>query len=51
VLEEIADFFDEHTDIGRRYRFGKILANSKAPFCRNWIINGKRPIWPRWQPI
>jgi ubiquinone biosynthesis protein len=29
VLEEIADFFDEHTDIGRRYRFGKILAEVK----------------------
>jgi len=26
VLEEIAGFFDEHTDIGKRYRFGKILA-------------------------
>jgi ubiquinone biosynthesis protein len=30
VLEEIASFFDEHTDIGRRYRFGKILAEFKA---------------------
>jgi predicted unusual protein kinase regulating ubiquinone biosynthesis (AarF/ABC1/UbiB family) len=30
VLEEIADFFDEHTDIGRRYRFGKILAELKS---------------------
>ena len=30
VLEEIADFFDEHTDIGRRYRFGKILAEFKS---------------------
>src|ERR1017187_4665669 len=29
VLEEIADFFDEHTDMGRRYRFGKILAEFK----------------------
>ncbi len=29
VLEEIADFFDQHTDIGRRYRFGKILAELK----------------------
>src|ERR1019366_3762434 len=29
VLEEIADFFDEHTDIGHRYRFGKILAEFK----------------------
>jgi len=29
VLEEIADFFDGHTDIGRRYRFGKILAEFK----------------------
>jgi ubiquinone biosynthesis protein len=30
VLGEIADFFDEHTDIGRRYRFGKILAEFKS---------------------
>src|SRR6202161_1013189 len=30
VLEEIADFFDEHTEIGRRYRFGKILAEIKS---------------------
>src|ERR1035441_7771023 len=30
VLEEIAGFFDEHTDIGRRYRFGKILAEFKS---------------------
>jgi predicted unusual protein kinase regulating ubiquinone biosynthesis (AarF/ABC1/UbiB family) len=30
VLEEIADFFDHHTDIGRRYRFGKILAEFKT---------------------
>jgi ubiquinone biosynthesis protein len=30
VLEEIAEFFDEHTDIGRRYRFGKILAEFKS---------------------
>ena len=30
VLEAIADFFDEHTDIGRRYRFGKILAEFKT---------------------
>jgi len=30
VLEEIAGFFDEHTDIGRRYRFGKILAELKS---------------------
>jgi predicted unusual protein kinase regulating ubiquinone biosynthesis (AarF/ABC1/UbiB family) len=30
VLEEIAHFFDEHTDIGRRYRFGKILAEFKS---------------------
>ena len=30
VLEEIADFFDKHTDIGRRYRFGKILAEFKC---------------------
>ncbi|MEI9866561.1 MAG: AarF/UbiB family protein [Limisphaerales bacterium] len=29
VLEEIASFFDHHTDIGRRYRFGKILAEFK----------------------
>src|SRR5277367_2908354 len=29
VLEEIAGFFDEHTEIGRRYRFGKILAEFK----------------------
>jgi ubiquinone biosynthesis protein len=29
VLEEIACFFDEHTDIGRRYRFGKVLAEFK----------------------
>lgn len=30
VLEEIAGFFDEHTDIGRRYRFGKVLAEFKS---------------------
>jgi predicted unusual protein kinase regulating ubiquinone biosynthesis (AarF/ABC1/UbiB family) len=30
VLEEIASFFDEHTDIGKRYRFGKILAEFKS---------------------
>jgi len=30
VLEEIADFFDGHTDIGRRYRFGKILEEFKG---------------------
>src|SRR5471030_1826428 len=30
VLEEIAAFFDEHTDIGKRYRFGKILAEFKS---------------------
>ena len=30
VLEVIADFFDEHTDIGHRYRFGKILAEFKS---------------------
>ena len=30
VLEEIADFLDQHTEIGRRYRFGKILAELKS---------------------
>lgn len=25
VLEDIATFFDNHTEIGRRYRFGKVL--------------------------
>jgi len=30
VLEEIASFLDEHTEIGRRYRFGKILAEFKT---------------------
>ena len=30
VLEEIAAFFDGHTEIGRRYRFGKILAEFKT---------------------
>src|ERR1039458_55263 len=30
VLEDIAGFFDEHTEIGRRYRFGKILAELKS---------------------
>jgi predicted unusual protein kinase regulating ubiquinone biosynthesis (AarF/ABC1/UbiB family) len=30
ILEEIASFFDEHTDIGRRYRFGKVLAELKS---------------------
>src|SRR5476649_2398727 len=30
VLEQIAEFFDEHTDIGKRYRFGKLLAEFKA---------------------
>ncbi|HEY4415948.1 MAG TPA: AarF/UbiB family protein [Verrucomicrobiae bacterium] len=29
VLEEIAHFFDEHTEIGHRYRFGKLLAEFK----------------------
>ncbi len=30
VLEEIAGFFDEHTEVGRRYRFGKLLAEFKS---------------------
>ena len=30
VLEDIAGFFDEHTEIGRRYRFGKILEEFKS---------------------
>jgi ubiquinone biosynthesis protein len=30
ILEEIASFVDEHTDIGRRYRFGKVLAEVKS---------------------
>jgi predicted unusual protein kinase regulating ubiquinone biosynthesis (AarF/ABC1/UbiB family) len=30
VLEQIAEFFDEHTEIGKRYRFGKLLAEFKA---------------------
>src|SRR5580658_1799363 len=30
VLEEIAGFFDEHTEIGKRYRFGKLLAEFKS---------------------
>ncbi len=30
VLEQIAEFLDEHTDIGKRYRFGKILAELKT---------------------
>ncbi len=30
VLEEIAGFFDEHTEIGKRYRFGKVLAEFKS---------------------
>jgi ubiquinone biosynthesis protein len=30
VLEQIADFLDEHTDLGRRYRFGKVLAEFKS---------------------
>jgi predicted unusual protein kinase regulating ubiquinone biosynthesis (AarF/ABC1/UbiB family) len=30
VLEGIADFFGKHTDIGRRYRFEKILAEFKS---------------------
>ena len=30
VLEQIADFFDQHTELGRRYRFGKILAEFKS---------------------
>jgi len=30
VLEEIADFLDKHTEVGRRYRFGKILAEFKT---------------------
>ena len=29
VLEAITEFFDEHTDIGRRYRFGKVLSEFK----------------------
>ncbi|MEI9864928.1 MAG: AarF/UbiB family protein [Limisphaerales bacterium] len=29
VLEEIAGFFDYHTEIGKRYRFGKLLAEFK----------------------
>ncbi len=27
--EAITEFFDEHTDIGRRYRFGKVLSEFK----------------------
>ena len=30
VLEEIATFFNEHTDVGRRYQFVKVLAEFKA---------------------
>jgi predicted unusual protein kinase regulating ubiquinone biosynthesis (AarF/ABC1/UbiB family) len=30
VLEEIAGFLDGHTEIGRRYRFGKILSEFKS---------------------
>ena len=30
VLDEIASFFDENTDIGRRYRFGKVLGEFKS---------------------
>ncbi len=30
VLEEIANFFDEHTEMGRRYQFVKILAEFKT---------------------
>lgn len=30
VLEEIAAFFDAHTDIGKRYRFGKLLVEFKT---------------------
>src|ERR1700744_139960 len=30
VLEEIASFLDEHTEVGQRYRFGKILAELKS---------------------
>ena len=29
VLEAITEFFDEHTEIGRRYRFGKVLSEFK----------------------
>lgn len=30
VLEEIAQFFDEHTDVGRRYQFVKVLDEFKT---------------------
>jgi predicted unusual protein kinase regulating ubiquinone biosynthesis (AarF/ABC1/UbiB family) len=30
VLAEIAEFVDEHTDVGRRYRFGAVLAEFRA---------------------
>jgi len=30
ALEEIAIFFDEHTDVGKRYQFVKVLAEFKA---------------------
>ena len=30
VLEEIATFFDEHTEVGRKYQFAKILAEFKT---------------------
>ena len=30
VLEQIAEFLDEHTEIGKQYRFGKILAELKT---------------------
>jgi ubiquinone biosynthesis protein len=34
VLEEIATFLDQHTDLGRRYRFGKILAELKSSIAQ-----------------
>src|ERR1700744_1384312 len=30
VLEQISEFLDEHTEIGKRYRFSKILAELKS---------------------
>jgi hypothetical protein len=44
VLEEIAAFSTNTRTLAAVIVSGKFSRNSKPPFCRNWIINGKRPI-------
>jgi predicted unusual protein kinase regulating ubiquinone biosynthesis (AarF/ABC1/UbiB family) len=50
VLAEIAAFFDEHTDLGRRYRFGAVVAEFRVTIqnelnyereAQNLVVVGK----------